>query len=426
MKILIDNIDIIPMTKRDLVLENSCIEIDGEKIISVGSKTEGFKPDKIIDGKDKLAIPGLINAHTHMGMSYMRNYADDLDLMDWLQDEIWPLEAKLTREDIYYSSKLSMLESIKSGITTFVDMYFEMDRVGDAALEIGMRGVLTPGYIEDDRSEQRIEAYRRLYENYDGKSGLLKVMIAPHAPYTVGKEHLFKLIELSKELNTGIHIHLAETEFEEKEAYKNFGMSTIKYIDSLGLFEQPTIAAHCVHVDDEDIEIMAEKNVHVVHNPSSNLKLASGFAKVQQMLDAGVKLALGTDGSSSNNNLNMIEEMHIASIMAKAVSKNPKALSAYDTLKMATMGGAEAIGMGKQLGAIEAGRLADISIIDLNKIHLKPINNKISLVVYSAQASDIDTVIINGNIVMESRKIIGVDENEIIEEVDYRMKRLRA
>lgn len=425
MNILIKNIDVIPMTEKNLILESVDIHIVNNRISYIGSEKDGFTADKIIDGKGKIAIPGLINAHTHLGMSLMRNYADDLDLMTWLQDEIWPFEAKLGREDIYYASKLSMIELIKSGCTAFVDMYFEMDRVADAALEIGIRGVVTPGYIEDDKSEDRIRNYRNIFEKYNDKDGLIKVMIAPHSPYTVGKKHLLKLIKLAKELNIGIHIHLSETKIEVENAMRDFGKSPIAYVEELGLFEVPTIAAHCVHVDENDMRILAENNVFVVHNPSSNLKLASGFAKVDKMMELGVKVALGTDGASSNNNLNMMEEMHMASLLGKAVSNDPKALDAYQTLEMATVNGAKSIGMGDELGSLENGKLADIAILDMNKTHLVPANNKISMIVYAAQASDVDTVIINGRVVMENRKLIGVDEASIVNEVNKRLMVLK-
>ncbi|WP_425539694.1 amidohydrolase [Microaceticoccus formicicus] len=425
MNLLIKNIDVIPMTEKNLILENVDIHIVDNRISYIGVEKDGFTADKIIDGKGKIAIPGLINAHTHLGMSLMRNYADDLDLMTWLQDEIWPFEAKLGREDIYYASKLSMIELIKSGCTAFVDMYFEMDRVADAALEIGIRGVVTPGYIEDDKSEDRIRNYRNIYEKYNDKDGLIKVMIAPHSPYTVGKEHLLKLIKLAKELNTGIHIHLSETKMEVENAMRDFGKSPIAYVEELGLFEVHTIAAHCVHVDENDMRILAENNVFVVHNPSSNLKLASGFAKVDKMMELGVKVALGTDGASSNNNLNMMEEMHIASLLGKAVSNDPKALDAYQTLEMATINGAKSFGMGDELGSLENGKLADIAIIDMNKTHLVPANNKISMIVYAAQASDVDTVIINGRVVMENGELIGVDEASIVDEVNKRLRALK-
>lgn len=425
MNLLIKNIDVIPMTERNLILENVDIHIVDNKISYLGAEKSSFVPDKIIDGKGKIAIPGLINAHTHLGMSLMRNYADDLDLMTWLQEEIWPFEAKLGREDIYYASKLSMIELIKCGCTSFVDMYFEMDRVADAALEIGIRGVITPGYIEDDNSENRVKNYRKIFEKYNDKDGLIKVMIAPHSPYTVGKDHLIMLLQLAKELNTGIHIHLSETKVEVENAIRDFGKSPIAYVNELGLFDVPTIAAHCVHIDENDMKILAEKDVYVVHNPSSNLKLASGFAKIDKMMEEGVSVALGTDGASSNNNLDMFEEMHIASLLGKAVSNDPKALDAYKTLEMATVNGAKAIGMGEVLGSLEEGKLADITIVDMNKTHLVPANNKISMIVYAAQASDVDTVVINGKVVMENRNVIGVDEASIVDEVNKRLKVLK-
>lgn len=427
MKILIENVSAIPMTKEDLVLEGVNIEIIDEKIKRIGKFDIENKIayDRVIDGKGRLALPGFINAHTHLGMSFLRNYADDLDLMDWLQKEMWPMEAKFTREDIRLASKLSMVEMIKSGISSFVDMYFELDGVCDEAINLGMRAFLTPGFLSDGKKEERIDNMRKLYRTCNGKAGLVSVMPAPHAPYTVVKEDLVDLKELAKEFSSHLHIHVAETKGEEEGALKNYGKSTVAYLNEIGLFEVPVIAAHCVHVTDSDMEIMAEKKVSAVHNPSSNLKLASGFARVQDMLDKGVNVCLGTDSSSSNNNLNMVEEIHMASLLAKSSTGNPKALSAYKTLELATVNGAKALGMEDSLGKLEEGYLADLMLIDLEKIHLQPLNNLISLVVYSAQASDVSELIINGRIVMENGKIEGIDEKALIQEANKRLDELK-
>lgn len=425
MRIWIKGITAIPVTERGLVLENTNIYVEDGRFTWIGEERSDFAAEKVIDGTGKLAIPGLINLHTHLGMSLMRNYADDLDLMDWLTKEIWLLEAKLSRDDIYYGSLLSMMEMIRSGTTCFNDMYMEMDRVGDAALKLGMRGVLARGFVEDDQVEEKYESIRRLYKDYHGREGLLQVAVAPHAPYTVGPEHLVRLKELALELGTFLHIHLSETAGEVERAKAAWGKSPIVHCNDLGIFEVPSIGAHCVHVDEEDIRILAEKGVTVAHNPASNLKLASGFAPVTQMMEAGVQVALGTDGASSNNRQNMIEEMHLASILAKAVSLNPKALGAYEALEMATIKGAQAIGLGDELGKLEKGYLADITIMDLSGLHHSPMNDIISDLAYSSAGSDVDTVIIQGKIVLDQGYFLGVDEEQVKGEVNRRIQRLK-
>ena len=307
MNLLIKNITILSMAGKDEVIENTNMYIEDDKIVHIGELKEDIKVNRIIDGKNKVAMPGLVNAHTHIGMSLLRNYADDLPLHEWLTKKIWPIEAKLTAEDIYWGSLLSMVEMIQSGTTTFCDMYFFMDEVGKGLEESGIRGVLTRGIIEEPGKEkEKLDDTRELYKNWHGKGeGRIKVMVAPHAPYTCSPAYLEDVMDLAHELDTGIHIHLSETKKEVEDSYKTYGKSPIKHVYDLGLFKLPTIAAHCVHVDESDIKILMENNVSPVNNPSSNLKLASGFAPIDEMLKFGVNVSLGTDGSSSNNNLNM-------------------------------------------------------------------------------------------------------------------------
>lgn len=424
MALIIKNIDIVPMTERGLVLKDMDVLIEGSRIKKIAKDIN--VSGEVLDGKGKLLIPGFINSHTHLGMSLFRNYADDLDLNTWLFGHILPIEAKLTADDIYYGSKQSMVEMIKSGTTSFLDMYFELDRVADAAIELGMRGFLSPGFVDDENTEKRIETIKKLHRDYDGKDGLIRVAVAPHAIYTVGEENLIKLRDLAKELGTFLHIHVSETKLEVENSIKEHGKSPVKYLNELGLFDLPCVAAHCVHLDDEDIKILGEKGVSVAHNPSSNLKLASGIARTQDMLDAGVRLSLGTDGASSNNNLNMVEEIHLASLIAKGAFQNPKAMTAYDTLYMATMGGAVAMGMEKDLGSVEEGKLADLVMVDLSSSHLNPLGNPISALVYSMQASDVETVIINGKLVMVDRQVLALDEEELKKEVNERIEVLKS
>ncbi|CCQ96805.1 5-methylthioadenosine/S-adenosylhomocysteine deaminase [[Clostridium] ultunense Esp] len=416
MSLLIKNITLVPMTGKEEVVEKTNIYIEGDKIIYIGELREDIKVTKTIDGQNKVAMPGLINAHTHIGMSLLRNYADDLPLHEWLTKKIWPIEAKLTAEDVYWGSLLSMVEMIQSGTTTFCDMYFFMDQVGKGLEESGIRGILTRGIIEESGKEkEKLDDTRELYKNWHGKGeGRIKVMVAPHAPYTCSPAYLEDVMDLAHELDTGIHIHLSETKKEVEDSYKTYGKSPIKHVYDLGLFKLPTIAAHCVHVDESDIKILRENNVSPVNNPSSNLKLASGFAPIDEMLKFGVNVSLGTDGSSSNNNLNMFEEIHLASIVNKAVNMDAVSVPAITALKMATINGAKALLWNKEIGSIEIGKKADVILIDMDKSHLYPRHNIISSLAYSVQGSDVDTVIVDGKIIMEKREIKTLDVEKIM------------
>lgn len=421
MNLLIKDVTLVPMDGNRDVIENTNIYIQGDRIVHIGDIDENRKVDRVIDGKGKVAMPGLVNAHTHLAMSLLRNYADDLPLQEWLTEKIWPIESKLTSEDVYWGSLLSMVEMIQSGTTTFCDMYFFMEEVGRGMEEAGMRGVLTRGIIEEKGLEkEKIEYTRKLHEDWNGRAnGRIKVMVAPHAPYTCSPSYLKELLDLAVELNSEIHIHLSETKKEVEDSFKEHGKSPIKHVYDLGLFKQPTVAAHCVHVDDEDMNILKGNKVTVVYNPSSNLKLASGFTPVDKMLKKGINVALGTDGPSSNNNLNMFEEIHLASIVNKAVNMEATSVTAKDALKMATINGARGLNWDNEIGSIQVNKKADIILIDMDKPHLYPLHNVISALAYSAQGSDVDTVIIDGNIVMEKREIKTLD----VERIKYQVQK---
>ena len=426
MDLIIKNVTIVPMDGKEDVLENTNIYIEEEKITHIGKLEDDIKATKIIDGKNKVAMPGLINTHTHIGMSLLRNYADDLPLHEWLTQKIWPAEANLKGEDVYWGSLLSMVEMIQTGTTAFCDMYFFMDEVGKGLEQAGIRGVLTRGLIEEPGKEkEKLDDTRNLYKDWNGEgNGRIKVMVAPHAPYTCSPAYLEDIMDLAYELKTGIHIHLSETKKEVEDSFKTYGKSPIKHVWDLGLFELPTIAAHCVHVNKEDIKILKENHVNPVNNPSSNLKLASGFAPIDEMLKIGVNVSLGTDGSSSNNNLNMFEEVHIASIVNKAVNMDAVSIPAITALRMATINGAKALQWDKEIGSIEVGKKADIILIDMDKPHLYPKHNIISSLTYSAQGSDVDTVIVDGNIIMENREIKTLDVEKIIYNAERAAKNL--
>ncbi|NLN14674.1 MAG: amidohydrolase [Tissierellia bacterium] len=414
MKILIKNVDILAVDEKDRGVFNSNIYIVDDKIEYIGDEIENLEVHRVIDGKNKLAMPGLINSHTHIGMSLLRNYADDLSLHVWLTEKIWPTEDKMNAEDIYWGSLLSIVEMIKSGTTAFCDMYMFMDEVAKGIEESGIRGVLTRGMTEGEDSEAKLNETRELYNNWQGKAdGRIKVMIAPHAIYTTSKDFLLKCIDLARELNTGLHIHISETKKEIEDSLQAYGKSPVKYLEEIGFFNIHTIGAHCVHLDDEDIEILAKYNVYPVNNPTSNLKLASGFAPIDKMLKKGITVALGTDGPSSNNNLDMFEEINLASIINKGINLDPLSVSALEAIKMATINGAKALDWGEEIGSLEVGKKADIILLDIDKPHFYPRHNLISAISYTAHGSDVDTVIVDGKIIMEKRELKTLDEELI-------------
>ncbi|NLJ77978.1 MAG: amidohydrolase [Tissierellia bacterium] len=415
MDILIRDIDLIPVNGGEDIIRDTNIYIEGDRIACIGEFRDDRDVDRVIDGSGKVAMPGLINSHTHIGMSLLRNYADDLPLHDWLTKRIWPIEAKLQAEDVYWGSLLSMVEMIQSGTTGFCDMYFFMDEVGKGLEESGMRGVLTRGLIEDDEADKKLLETKELYRRWNGEAnGRIKVMVAPHAPYTCSPAYLRSIMELARELDAGIHIHLSETRREVEESIEEYGKSPIEHVNDLGLFDLPTIAAHCVHIDDGDMDILKDKGVSPVNNPGSNLKLASGFSPVDRMLKKGINVALGTDGASSNNSLNMFREIYLAATVNKAVNMDAVSIPAYTAIEMATINGAKALLWDEEIGSIEVGKKADMIFIDMDKPHLYPMHNILSSLAYSVQASDVDTVIIDGDIVMEDREIKTLDVERIM------------
>jgi 5-methylthioadenosine/S-adenosylhomocysteine deaminase len=428
MNILIKNASILTMNENNEVVEKGSIAIEGNKIKYIGEVPSDFKADKIIEGDKKVVMPGIINAHTHMAMSLFRNYADDLPLWEWLSEKIWPIEDKLVAEDVYWGTMLSIIESIKSGVTCFSDMYFFMDETARAALDSGIRARLSWGMIGNDPSDDtRFNTTKRFYDEWNGKAdGRISVMVGPHAPYTCGPDYLKRVSSFAKDLNTGIHIHLSESKKEVQDNYDQHGKSPIKHVEDLGVLDVPVTAAHCVHLSDEDIEILARKGVSVINNPGSNLKLGNGFAPVTKLLEKGVNVALGTDGSASNNNVNMFEEINLAAIINKGANNNPTCIPAMTAIQMATKNGARALGLQGEIGSIEVGKKADIIILDFNKPHLRPVHNVVSAIVYSAQASDVETVIIDGNIIMENYEIKTIDVNKVYENIDKCVERLMS
>lgn len=426
MNIHIKNImSVVPMTEKDYVLEDVNIYIKDKNIFHIGDELKDFNSDKVIDGSGMVALPGLINTHTHLAMTLFRNYADDMKLEDWLFKKIFPLEDKLMGEDVYYGSKLGLIEMIKSGTTCFLDMYFFVEDTLKAINESKIRACISRGLTSGEGEDAKIQEVRDLYGKYNDYEGRIKIMVGPHAVYTCSEDFLKKCLNLTKELNTRLHIHLNESKNEVEESLKAHGKSPIEWVDYLGLLEVPTIAAHCVWLNENDMNILKNKNVNVAHNPVSNLKIASGIANIYKMQKEGINVCLGTDGAASNNNLNMFKDLNIASLLSKGLNLEPVATTAYETLEMATINGAKALGLEDLIGTLEVGKEADIILIDFNKPHLKPKNNVISSLVYSAFGSDVDTVIVKGNVLMENRKIKVFDEVDTVKEIDEYLKKRR-
>lgn len=434
MNILISNGTILPMDRPEggELYFKGYVGIEGERITLV-TPSESLAREFLdrhaedctrIDAEGKVIMPGMINTHTHVAMAILRGVSDDVPLMEWLEEHIWPIEGKMGYEDVYVGARLGMLEMIMGGTTTMVDMYPYEEAVAEAAESAGIRAVVSPCPM-DFRMEHFEQDWRAVSKRFSD-SRLVTMVMGPHAIYTLSGKNLQRSISLSKELGVASHIHLAETQTEQDNCMKQNGVSPTEHLEREGLFTTPTLAAHCVVLSDHDIEILARNNVSVAHNPQSNMKLASGIAPVGKLLKAGVNVSLGTDGASSNNDLDMWEEMRTASLLQKVATCDPCAIPAYTALKMATVNGAKAIGREGELGVISEGALADIQIIDIDKPHLYPHTNLISELAYSTHASDVDTVIINGQIVVNGRKCLTMNAQEVCQTAQKYIDRLMA
>jgi 5-methylthioadenosine/S-adenosylhomocysteine deaminase len=387
------------------------VAIEGNKIVAVGEV--GGTADVVLEARKKLVMPGLVNAHTHLSMSLLRGHAEDLPLRRWLEEKVWPIERRLKPHHVYAGALLGCLEMIKSGTTCFSDMYFHMGEVARAVRESGLRASLSYGIIELGDPERRKVELNRAVELLKERSERIEVMLGPHAPYTCSDECLLQVKELSERYGVGIHIHLSETKEEVVESIERTGKPPVLHLEEIGFLGPRVLAAHCVHVSGEEIKRLAKHGVKVVHNPASNLKLAAGVAPVREMLDEGVGVALGTDGPASNNSLDMFREMRLCALLQKWRTGDPSRMGAEEVLKMATVGGARALGI-EGIGEIEPGRKADLILLDLNSPHLAPLPKTISNIVYSAVGSDVDTVIVDGKILMRNRKVLALTEEEVV------------
>ena len=369
------------------------ILIKDNLIAEISSQIDESNASKIIDATGKIVIPGLINTHTHLSMTLFRGLADDLSLDSWLNDHIWPMEANLNGDFCYIGALLGAVELIKSGTTTFSDMYFYMEDVARAIDEAGIRAVLSYGMIDfgdEEKRKNEIKANLELFEACDGMAdGRIKVFFGPHSPYTASEELLIKVRELADEYNMGIHIHVSETQKEIEDVSSQKGLRPFEYLDKIGFLGPDVVAAHSVWLSDNEIEIIKKNNVKISHNPCSNMKLASGVAPVSKLIENDICVSIGTDGASSNNNLDLIEELKTASLLQKVSTLDPKVLNSDEAIAMGTIKGAEALGLESEIGSIEVGKKADIVLIDTNSANMVPDSSSLSSnIIYSANGSN--------------------------------------
>ena len=430
-KILIKNAEIITMERDgNGVLSapfHGNIVVEDGLIKSVSREEIEGDFDFVIEAGGFVAMPGLINTHGHAAMSLFRSYADDMDLMSWLTDKIFPIEDRLRGEDVYNGTMLAIAEMLKSGTTTFADMYFFMDDTARAVHESGIRASLSQGLTEPaqgvpDKLEAACDFARRLNGAADGR---ITTMLGPHAPYTSSPAYMKRIIDTAAADKLPLHIHLAETQSETEQIMARDGKRPVALLAELGLFENKVLAAHGVYLDSEEIELLSKHNVSVAHNPRSNMKLASGIAPVAEMLAKGVNVSLGTDSACSNNNLDMFQEMRVAALMAKLKNLDPKSLPAMEALAMATVNGAKALGL-DNLGILKVGYRADIILVNTRRLHMSPSNDIVSLLVYAASGSDVDTVIVDGRILVAHGELLFMDEERIINAAGESMRYLRG
>ena len=415
--IIIKNAYILTMDPDTGDLKNGTVVIEDGRITEIGEKTKE-SAETIIDAKHSVVMPGLVNTHTHAAMTLFRGYADDLQLADWLEGHIWPAEARLTAQDVYKGSLLACLEMIRSGTTSFADMYFYMDETAKAVEVSGLRASLSHGLIElwnEEKGEADLKEGRRFVRAWQGAAnGRIKTMYGPHAPNTCSEEFLAKVREEASRDGAGIHIHVLETEAELLAMKERYGKCSVHLLEDIGFFGPDVLAAHCVWLSDGDIEILRKRGVNVSHNAVSNMKLASGIAPVHKMLEKGVNVSLGTDGCASNNNLDLFEEMKTAALLHKVNTFSPTALPARQVLEMGTVNGAKALD--PETGMLKVGKKADLIILDMKKPHLTPCFDVPSHLVYSAKGSDVRTTIVNGKVLMDNYRVLVLDEQKVMEE----------
>src|SRR5437867_7040061 len=426
---------VVTMDNSRRIIENGAVAVKNGRILAIARATEmarAYAAAEVINAGGKVVIPGLINGHTHVPMTLFRGLADDLDLQEWLTKYIFPAEAKnVTEEFVRVGTRLGLAEMIRGGTTTYCDMYYFEDAIADETSKAGMRGVLGETVIDfpvaDNKTNAEAMAYvERFVKKWQGNA-LIVPAIAPHAPYTVSEEHLKAVRAFSDRTGAPIVTHISETKREVDESIKANGASPIDYLNRIGFLNNRVIAAHVVWPSEEELGLLKKLCVGIVHNPQSNMTLASGVAPVPEMLKEDLPVGLGTDGAASNNDLNLWEEMDTAAKLHKLISKDPKVVSAQEAFEMATIRGARALHLEKEIGSIEKGKRADLVVVDLDDLNQTPYYNIYSDLVYATKAADVRTVIVEGRVVMRDRRLLTLNEETIKAEARrYRERIIRS
>ena len=425
---------VITMDAEKRVIEDGAVAVRGDSIVAVGTRAEiesQFDAARTIDARGALVLPGLINGHAHAAMSLFRGIADDLALSDWLQKYIFPAEARnVTADFVTWGTRLGVLEMLRGGITTYADMYYFEDAVARATKEAGMRGVLGETIIDfpvpDNKTPAQALQYTQEYVNHWKGDPLITPAVAPHSIYTCSEKTLRDSAGLARRNGVPILIHIAEAPFELEQSRQKHGATPVAYLERIGLLGPDVVGAHCVWVNAADIAALTHFGVGCINNPSSNMKTAAGVMPVIEMLEAGEPIGLATDGAASNNNLDLFEEMDLAAKLQKVSRMDPRALPAEQVVEMATIGGARALHLDKQIGSLEAGKKADLILVETGTAHAAPMYNVYSELVYALKAADVKTVIIAGTVVMEDRRMLTLNEREILAKAEEYKKKISA
>ncbi len=423
--LVVSNGTVVTMAADGKVVPDGAVAVRGDTVVLVGKAEEVRRagtPARRLDAGGGLILPGFVNAHTHLAMVLLRGLADDLPLREWLQQHIWPAEARLmSAEAVGLGTRWAAIESLKAGVTTACDMYFHSRAIADAVTEVGLRTVLSEGLVDSPTpacrtADESLARQRELLVEYRGHP-LVVPSVAPHAPYSVSADLLRREAELALEFGAPFHIHVAETRWEDETIRARSGVSPVAYLDSLGVLCERTVAAHCVHVTEADMEVLASRRVCVVICPVSELKLGSGIAPLPAMLGHGLAVGLGSDGAASNNTLDVLREAQLAALLAKGVTGDPTVVPARTAMELLTIGGARALGLDRQIGSLETGKRADIVVMSLDAPPATPLHNPFSHLAYAARAADVQHVVVNGRLVMEHRTILTADEDALRHQV---------
>lgn len=434
--VTLTNCSILTIDQKDHYYPVGNLVIEGNKIIALGRKDEIPLQGQVIDMTNKLIMPGLINTHTHTPSPLLRGMADDLSLMDWLKNTIWPAEKFLTQESCYNGAALSCLEFLQSGVTTFADQYFFSESIAKAVIESGLRGFIAPTVFSGSspESEDTLEKAISFIEKYIGREEETHIYpcIGPHAPYSCDDKTLKEVAAIAKKYDLITHIHISETADENQQIYQETGLTPTAYLNSMGILDNRVLAAHCIHLNPQDIEIFAKKDVRVSYNPISNLKLVSGIMPLKELWQAKIVISIGTDGAQSNNSLDLLKDLKTGALIQKQHNNDATFCTALQALRMITIEGAKALRMEDQIGSLEVGKLADIIAFDLNSTRFTPLHREIkrnvqSAVVYAADgAKDISDLMVGGEFLLRDGKTLRVNEGDIRSHAQKSAKQLAA